>query len=96
MTNSQPHARKPTSAQLGFLRDLALRAGESFAYPQTFAQADREIKRLLGRKASGRDERRRETRAVRREVTVGRGDAAAVRASETEGYGSSARWRHGF
>ena len=94
MTNSQPHPRKPTAKQLRFLRGLSERNGETFTYPHAFADADREIKRLLGRNCSSRDERSRETTMVRREMTERRGEAAAVHASEIEGYGSSARWRH--
>lgn len=92
MTNSQPH-RKPTSRQLSYLRDLAMKTGQSFAYPRSFDQADAEIKRLLGEKRTSAAERRREARAVRADIAERRGDASAVREDELGGYGSSASWR---
>lgn len=93
MTNSQPHiSNPPTPKQLSFLRDLALGRGQSFAYPETFEEADREIKRLLGQKRTSAAERRREVRAVRDDMAR-RGDAASVRLDELGGYGSSAHWR---
>lgn len=95
MTNSQPHSSKPpTPRQLSYLRDLALGRGQSFAYPETFEEADREIKRLLGQKRTSAAERRREVRAVRDDMATRRGDAASVRLEELGGYGSSAHWRH--
>jgi hypothetical protein len=95
MTNSQPHtANPPTPRQLSYLRDLALGRGQSFAYPQTFEEASREIKRLLGEKQTGRAERHREVRAVRDDMATGRGDAASVRLDELGGFGSTAHWRH--
>lgn len=94
MTDSQPHsANPPTPRQLSYLRDLALGRGQSFAYPATFEEADREIKRLLGERRTGAAERRREVRAVRDGMARGHGDAASVRSEEVGGYGSSAHWR---
>ena len=93
MTEPQPHTKKPTSKQLRYLRDLAERCGESFAYPANSAQASAEIERLLGRKRSDRGEHRREVAEVRRAMSEGGGDAAAYRRSEVAGYGSSATWR---
>ncbi len=93
MTNSQPQPRKPTSRQLHYLKDLALRTGGSFAYPQSFEEADREIKRLCKAKRTPTADRRREARELSREMTERRGDAAAVRADELAGWGSSATWR---
>ena len=47
MTNPQPHpSNPPTPRQISYLRDLALGRGQTFAYPETFDEADREIKRL--------------------------------------------------
>jgi hypothetical protein len=95
MTNSQPHSSNPpTPRQLSYLRDLALGRGQSFAYPETFADADHEIKRLLGEKRTSRADRRREIRGVRDDMATRRGDAASVRLEELGGYGSSAHWRH--
>jgi hypothetical protein len=93
MTNSQPHIRKPTSKQLRYLRNLALSTGGSFAYPKTFEDADRQIRRLRRQKRTPAAERRRETKAVRRAMSERRGDSASVRESEIGGYGSSATWR---
>jgi hypothetical protein len=92
MTNSQPHIRKPTAPQLDYLRDLAMKTGQSFSYPQSFDQARAEIRRLLGRKRLTPAERRRETFEARREAGERYGDGAAVRPSEISGYGSSATW----
>jgi hypothetical protein len=94
MTNSQPH-RKPTPGQLSYLRDLAMKTGQSFAFPQSFAAASAEIERLLGEKRMSAAERRRETRAVRADMAERRGGASAVRDEELDGYGSTAGWRRG-
>jgi hypothetical protein len=93
MTNSQPHLRKPTRRQLDLLKDLAMERCQSFAYPQTFAEADAQIKRLLGTKPTRRSDRRREDRQVRHDFAERHGGSAAVRSSETDGYGSTATWR---
>jgi hypothetical protein len=77
---------------MSYLRDLALGRGQSFAYPQTFDDADREIKRLLAAKRTSSADRRRERRALGRDMAEGQGDAASVRRSELSGYGSSATW----
>jgi hypothetical protein len=91
MTNSQLHP-KPSPKQLSYLKDLAEKAGESFAFPQTKAQASAEIKRLLGRKRSSPADRKRERREVSRAMAARHGDAAAVRDSELRGWGSHAAW----
>jgi hypothetical protein len=93
MTNSQPQPRKPTSRQLNYLKDLALSTGGSFAYPQSFEEADREIRRLRKQKRTPTADRRREARELSREMAERRGDAAAVRAHELGGYGAKATWR---
>lgn len=92
MTNSQPHL-KPTPRQLRYLKDLAIRTGGSFTYPQTFAEADAQIKRLRKRRRSSTSDRRREARQVSRDLAERRGDAASIQPSEVSGYGSSATWR---
>ncbi len=83
----------PTAKQLQYLRDLALRCGETFAYPSTAAQASAEIERLKGRKRTGTAQRRNETRRLSRDLAERQGDAASVRSDELQGYGSSATWR---
>jgi hypothetical protein len=82
----------PTAKQLRYLRNLAEARGESFAYPQSAAQASTEIARLKSRRRDTKLERRYERLAVSREVAA-LGDDAAVRDSEISGYGSSAHWR---
>ena len=85
---------EPTPKQLRYLKRLAERTGGTFAYPQTKAEASREIERLKGRPSSTRSDVVRELRAVTRELGE-RGGAAAVRPNEVSGYGSSARWAGG-
>jgi hypothetical protein len=94
MTNSQPHIRKPTPGQLKYLKDLAIAAGESFGYPETFGQASAEIKRLLKAKRTSVAERRRETWQLREDFSTGCGDAAAISPEEIGGYGANCRWLH--
>jgi hypothetical protein len=83
---------KPTSKQLKYLRSLAQRTGQTFAWPQTLEDASREIERLQGVKKTPVADRRRERREVRDDMTARRGDAARVMDGEVEGYGSTARW----
>ena len=85
---------KPTPKQLRYLKRLAERTGGTFAWPQTKAEASREIERLKGRPSSARSDVVRDRRAVSRELGE-RGGAAAVRPNEVSGYGSSARWAGG-
>jgi hypothetical protein len=92
MSNPQPHPRHPpTAKQISYLRDLALGRGQTFAYPETFEQADREIKRLRKVKRTGPADRRRQNRAVSADMAA-RGDDARVRDYELRGYGSHATW----
>lgn len=94
MSTPQPHTRKPTAKQLRYLRDLALRTGQSFAYPSTAAEASREIDRLKKTRRTPAADRRRELRQVGRDMAERRGDAARVGLDdEAEGYGSGAHWR---
>jgi hypothetical protein len=88
MTTPKP----PTGKQLRLLRALALERGESFATPQTRAQAGREIGRLKARKRSTRIDRAIDRGEVSRRLAAG-GDDARVRCSEITGYGASATWR---
>lgn len=83
----------PTAKQLRYMRGLALRCGETFAYPSTAAQASAEIERLKGRKRTGAAERRNEARRLSWKFAERQGDAAAVRSIELRGYGSNASWR---
>ena len=80
----------PTGPQMKLLRTLASRTGQTFAWPADRRAASREIRRLQGAQRSPRHELSEDRRAV---AVAARGGAAAVRADELEGYGSSARWR---
>jgi hypothetical protein len=90
MTNSQ--LNPPTAKQLSFLRRRAAETGQTFSWPETFAEADAQIKCALKRQRPSSDDLRRETAAVRSEMAKRRGGAAAVREEELCGYGSTATW----
>lgn len=47
------YSDRPTRKQLSLLRQLAVRRGESFAYPRTRGAASAEIKRLIAGDAKG-------------------------------------------
>ncbi len=94
MTDSRQHLRDPSPKQLRLLRRLADERGVSFAWPRSGEEADRQIKGLLKRPRTSRDDRRREAREVR-EAMAKRGDAASVRSNELAGYGSTATWAGG-
>jgi hypothetical protein len=87
-------SEKPRPEQLRELRRVADSRGETFAWPQTSAEADAELERLGGRVESSFAERAIERRAVGRDMAA-RGGAARVRDSEIVGYGSSAHWAVG-
>lgn len=86
--------KPPSDKQMRYLRSLAAQRGESFAYPQTAAEASAEIERLKARPRGSYAERRIERRQISRDMAF-RGGAAAVRESEVLGYGSSAHWKVG-
>src|SRR4051812_20947386 len=67
-------ALPPTAKQLKLLRVLALGRGETFAVPQTRAQASREIGRFKARRRSTRIERAIERRDVSRGLAAGGDD----------------------
>ena len=46
MTPTADANTRPTGNQLAYLKSLATRTGQTFAWPQTRAQASREIRRL--------------------------------------------------
>ena len=96
MPSHHPHTAtdKPTPRQKRYLRQLAEQSGTSFTPPATKAQASREIKRLEGRARDPRADRIRDQRAVQTDLQTRAGDSARYRASDTTGYGSSARWAH--
>jgi hypothetical protein len=86
-------ANKPTPRQLRYLKQLAERAGQTFTYPHTSAQASREITRLKQARPSSHAELEIE-REIADAVAVGEQDAAQVRDEEISGYGSNCRWSH--
>jgi hypothetical protein len=96
MTDQAQHPNRPTDRQLRFLEDLREQTGGTYAWPNTSAEASREIRRLLRLKAAI-GSIRREYRAPTRSLAEESGDAAAVRDDELTGYGSTAGWagRHG-
>jgi DUF3072 family protein len=92
----QPGATPPTARQQRYLRQLATQRGISFVPPRTRFEASRLIDELKRRTPDPVADRRREIRAVQRDMTERRGDAARVREGvETSGYGSSATWKAG-
>ena len=91
MTNPQPHPSNPPTPDRSATFATLRRPGSSIAYPGTFEEADREIKRLLKVKRTSRADRRREIRAISADLARG-GDAASIRSHELSGYGSSACW----
>jgi hypothetical protein len=85
---------RPTAKQLSYLRTLAERAGQTFAYPRTISQASREIRRLLKQQPSSRVERRVERKQIADQIARGPQDSARVDLDrETTGYGSNATWK---
>jgi hypothetical protein len=85
---------RPTAKQLSYLRTLADRAGQTFAYPRTISQASREIRRLLKQEPSSRVERRVERKQIADQISQGPKTPARVDLDrETTGYGSNATWK---
>jgi hypothetical protein len=87
-----PVPTKPTARQLSYLRSLADRSGQTFVYPQSAAQASREIERLKSARPSTRAARYVERKAIADQIATGPIDAARVREDEISGRGSSATW----
>jgi hypothetical protein len=82
----------PTNPQLNELRRLAERAGQSFAYPATRADASKELQRLGKAEKSTAAERAIDRKEIVRDDHPMH-SAARIYDDEIEGYGSSARWR---
>lgn len=83
--------QRPTARQLAYLKALAERTGQTFAYPHTSAQASAQIARLKRTAPSTRTERALEQLddRVARELAQ---DPSAIHGFEIAGYGSSATW----
>ena len=89
----QPEQR-PSAKQLSYLRALADRAGQTFAYPRTRRQASVEIRRLRAQRPTSRAERRIERRQIADAIARGPNDAAGIDVDrDVAGYGSTATWR---
>jgi hypothetical protein len=85
---------RPTNKQLSYLRTLADRTGQTFAYPRTRAQASAEIRRLKAATSSTRSERAHERREIADAIARGPHNAASVDLDrDVAGYGSTATWR---
>jgi len=92
MTSAPKLVDRPTQRQLTYLRSLAIRTGQTFAYPHTRGQASREIQRLKQARSSARAERSIERKDIADAIARGPEDAAAVRPDEVAGFGSNCRW----
>ena len=82
----------PSPKQLNYLKALAARTGQTFAWPKTSRQASTEIARLTQAHPSTPAERTVEQIDDRlaREAAQ---DAVAIHGFEVVGHGSSATWR---
>jgi hypothetical protein len=85
----------PTAKQLAYLRALADRAGQAFAWPQTSWEASGEIRKLRAAQPVSRVERTIEHRETADAIAAGPADSSRVRDEELIGWGSTARWSHG-
>jgi hypothetical protein len=93
MTSTPKRVDRPTRRQLAYLRSLATRTGQTFAYPRTRREAGREIQRLRQVQASTRTERSIERKDIADAIARGPEDAARVRLGEVAGFGSTATWK---
>lgn len=88
--SNHPH---PTSAQLKYIRALALQRGRTFVMPATKAEASRLIDELKRTRPNTITERNVELRETRDAVHTRSGDAARIRDDELTGHGSTATWK---
>jgi hypothetical protein len=93
MTSTPKLVYRPTRRQLAYLRSLANRTGQTFAYPHTRRQASREIERLEQARSSTRIERSIERKEIADAIARGPEDAAAVRLDEIAAFGAGATWK---
>jgi hypothetical protein len=89
-----PHPKSPTPRQLSYLKALAARAGQSFSYPSSFAQASCEIQRLKQITTTGFTFAELQAEQVARTLhdDLLLDYSPAFRAGEISGYGASATW----
>jgi hypothetical protein len=89
----EDHMTKQASRKsVQYLKDLALRAGQTFEPPRDQAHCSAQIKQLLRAPRSTTTERSMDRQAVSRGLAESAGGATRVRDDETTGYGASARW----
>jgi 1,6-anhydro-N-acetylmuramate kinase len=90
---SQANTQRPSARQLAYLRALAQRTGQTFAYPQTGRQASLEIQRLeqtAPDTPTARAIEIKQTRAAVQQLA----DSSAIKPDEISGYGSNCWWSH--
>jgi nucleotide-binding universal stress UspA family protein len=88
----QMASNPPTAKQLAYLKALAERAGQTFAWPGTNLQASIEIRKLRGAQPASRIERRIERREIADAIATGGTDSSRVQEHEVAGWGSTATW----
>lgn len=84
--------KPPTTKQLGYLKALAERTGQTFRWPHTSREASAEIRRLKGIAPDSRIERRIERTEIADAIASGPDDSSRVTSREVAGWGSSATW----
>lgn len=89
-----PHdPQPPSNRQLNYLRSLADRTGQTFTWPQSKAQASREIQRLRRRRPSTALERAIERLDLKSEQAARQANCdVPVDLNEITGHGSTATW----
>ena len=90
MTPTTDENNRPTGRQLAYLKSIASRTGQSFAWPQTRSQASHEIRRLRALPAA-HDVRAEFDVEGERAGREANGDVP-IQPFEVAGYGSSATW----
>jgi Protein of unknown function (DUF3072) len=90
MTPTTDDDTRPTGRQLAYLKSLATRTRQTFAWPQTRAQASREIRRLKSLSAANDLPRDFDPDAEQaaREANAD----VPIQAFEIAGFGSTATW----
>jgi Protein of unknown function (DUF3072) len=90
----QMASNPPTAKQLGYLKTLAERTGQTFAWPRTSLQASIEIRTLRAAQSASRIERKIERREIANAIATGGLDSSRVHEHEVAGWGSNCRWSH--
>jgi len=90
--SNHPH---PTSAQLKYIRALALQRGRTFTPPRTKSEASQLINELKRAPRNSSAERNEDLRAVRDAIQTQSGGATRIAGHELDGYGSTATWKRG-